>query len=337
MKVTLNWPEILDKLVVDRVLAGAVSGLEGKPDRHIETGLAHVFFYGDSVFKLYKTHNDKDHFIKGVLAPTNRRRSYIEHDFAMNKHFGQGVYKKLHGIEYKDGEIEVSDFDGNAIHVLFEMDKLDFNHNLHERLLRKKITDDELYFLGFETARLTDESVVQPPSNVSWYSQATERMKFLEQFIAWLPSDIRDTFDSKACFDAMYKHLEKHREEYEEISGQELKPDLDNHDENVFFSEGKIHVIDVVPPMSCWWYGVPVSNLTSLVVNVETLHSEEAGEKVARGYKDYHQTATLPENLYEFTRAFNYVISIAHFGSLPEKREVALMYAARCADIPNRL
>jgi len=330
MKVTLDWPEMLDKLVVERVLAGAVSGLNGEPDRHIETGLAHVFFFGDSVFKLYKTHNDKDHFIKGVLAPTSRRRSYIEHDFAMNKHFGQGVYKKLHGVEYREGEIAISDFDGNSIHVLFEMDRLDFNHNLHERLLRKEITDDELYLLGFETARLTDESVVLPPENISWYSQATARMRFLEQFVAWLPSDIRDTFDSEACFTAMRKHLETN-------SGSALKPDLDNHDENVFFSDKTIHVIDVVPPMDCWWYGVPVSNLTSLIVNVETLHSEEAGEKVAQGFKDYHETVTLPENLYEFTRAFSYVISVAHFGSVPDKREIALKYALRCSDIPSRL
>jgi hypothetical protein len=255
----------------------------------------------------------------------------------MNKHFGQGIYKKLHGVKYENGTVTVADFDGDAIHVLFEMSRLDFNHNLHERLLRKDITDDELYFLGYETARLTDESIALPPEGVSWYSQATERMRFLEQFVAWLPSDIRESFDSEACFAAMRRHLKTHKEAYEKITGSQLKPDLDNHDENVFFGDKTIHVIDVVPPMDCWWYGVPVSNLTSLVVNIETLHSDEAAEKVTEGFKDYHETVTLPENLYEFTRAFSYVISVAHFGSVEDKREVALKYAARCADIPSRL
>lgn len=338
MSITLDWPELLDKKIVQAILNGDISGnIHGAPDKHIESGLAHIFFFGDSVFKLYKTHNDKDHFIKGVLAPTNRRRAYIEHDFAMNKHFGQGVYKQLHGVRVDGETITITEFDGEAIHVLFEMDRLDFDHNLHERLLRKEITDDELFLLGFETARLTDETVVLPPADISWYSQATARMRFLEQFVDWLPEDIKESFDSPACFAAMRRHLDVHKEEYERIVGNALKPDLDNHDENVFLGKETIHIIDVVPPMDCWWFGVPESNLTSLMVNVETLLSEDAAVKIKDGYLQYHQVTEIPENLFEFTRAFSYVISVAHFGSVPEKRDIALRYAARCADIPTRL
>ncbi len=86
--LTTNWTNIYDDLIVTAFKAGRVSGaVSGQPTEVMESGLAHIFFYDDVVYKLYKTHADKDHFIKGVLAPTKRRQVFMEHDFAVNNHF----------------------------------------------------------------------------------------------------------------------------------------------------------------------------------------------------------------------------------------------------------
>ena len=339
MSLTLDWPSQLDTRIVTSFNDGTVSGLPyaSAPDRHIESGLAHIFFYGDTVYKLYKTHDDKDHFIKGVLAPTKRRTQYLEHDFAMNQHFGQGVYRERYSVRYRGGVVEVTTYDSHLPHVLYEMQRLDFSENLHERLLARGVNEQELYRLGEETARLQHNATITIPDDVTWFDQASRRVQFLRQFVAWLPEDIQTSFDAAACFNALERHLETNELEYRAISGNQLVPDLDNHDENIFFSEAGIHIIDVVPPMDCWWYGVPESNLTALMVNVETLLGEEAAQHIKAGYDDSTYTAPISENVYEFTRAFSYIISVAHFGSVPEKRDVALAYAARCADLPQRL
>jgi len=338
MSLTLNWPSQLDTLIVDCIKEGRISGLgEMLPSQHLESGLAHIFFFGDIVYKLYKTHDDKDHFIKGVLAPTTRRTEYLEHDYAMNQHFGQGVYRERYSVQYKEGVALVTPYDSHFPHVLYEMQRLDFTQNLHERLLQGAVSDSELYRVGYETARLQHETTVVIPSDVTWFDQATRRVQFLRQFIDWLPEDIKLSFDVEASFAALNRHLATHEAEYRTISGIQLVPDLDNHDENIFFGEETIHIIDVVPPMDCWWYGVPESNLTAVMVNVETLLGEAAAQQVRAGYDASEHTKAVADNVFEFTRAFSYLISVAHFGSVPEKREVALAYAARCADLPMRL
>ena len=136
------------------------------------------FFYRDTVYKLYKTHADKDHFIKGVLAPTIRRKKFVEHDFKLNQHFSRGIYKKVHSVYFNDGKVEVDDYDGNSIHVLFEMDRLDFSQNFHEQLLTGEVNEKDLYQLGYETAKTVDEYLAEVPSDINWYNIAKERMAF---------------------------------------------------------------------------------------------------------------------------------------------------------------
>jgi hypothetical protein len=90
-----------------------------------------------------------------------------------------------------------------------------------------------------------------------------------------------------------------------------------------------------LPPMSSWWFGLPHANLSNLMANVETLHSEAAAKQVKNGYLSYHEIEDLPAHSFAFTQAFAYLISIAHFGSVPEKREVALKYMERLGEIPE--
>ncbi len=339
MSLTLDWPSTLDRLIVTAFHEGRVQGLPygAVPDQHIESGLAHIFFYGDTVYKLYKTHDDKDHFIKGILAPTTRRKSYLEHDYAMNQHFGQGVYQDRFSVRYFGDVAHVGSYDGHAPHVLYAMRRLDFSQNLHERLLGGTVSDAELFRLGQETARLQHEVTVTIPDDITWFEQAQRRVHFLRQFVDWLDDDIKASFDYEACFAALDRHLHTHEAEYRSIKGNQLVPDLDNHDENIFFSEQGIHVIDVVPPMDCWWFEVPESNLTAVMVNVETLLGESAALKIKAGYDASEYSAPVAANVFEFTRAFSYIISVAHFGSIKDKQDIGLAYAARCADLPARL
>ncbi|MFW6210407.1 MAG: hypothetical protein ACOC4E_02880 [Patescibacteria group bacterium] len=155
--LTTNWTEVLDDLVCEAIIAGRVRGqLYGAPTETFASGLARIFFYGDTVYKLYKTYPNKDHFIKGVLAPTGRRINFLQHDFALNQHFSQIVYRQLHSVWYESGFVRVGEFDPAATYSLVEMSRLDFDQNLHERLLRGDITEPELEELGYETARAID-------------------------------------------------------------------------------------------------------------------------------------------------------------------------------------
>jgi len=335
MSITHNWTDILDELICEAINAGRVEGdLSGKPDEKVESGLAHIFFYGDTVYKLYKTHADKDHFIKGVLAPTTRRKTFLEHDFSLNQHFSGEVYKKMHSVSYQDGFVTVGSYDGSSIYTLIEMNRLDFDTNLHERLLRGEINPDELFVLGYEIAHAIDTCPIKAPDDVSWYDLASERVGMLRQFLDWLDPKYGELVRESGVLEVLREHLEEHRDEYILLRGEELTVNIDNHDENVFFVEGKSQFIDLLPPMGSWWYGVPYANLANVVANVEALHSNEAAEQVRLGYIDYYQGVEPPAHTYGFTKAFAYLISIAHFGSVPGKEGVAEKYLARIGDIP---
>lgn len=336
MSITHNWTDILDDLICEALNAGRVEGdLSGKPDEAVESGLAHIFFYGDTVYKLYKTYPDKDHFIKGVLAPTTRRKAFLEHDFTLNSHFSAEIYKKMHSVVYEDGFVTVGPYDGESIYSLIEMSRLDFDTNLHERLLKGSIKNDELFILGHEIARAIDTCPIAAPDDVTWHGLASGRVAMLRQFVDWLKPEYGDRIKAALVLEALEEHLERNKEEYILLSGTMLTVNVDNHDENIFFINDRPQFIDLLPPMGAWWYGVPYANLANVVANVEAIHSEEAGELVRQGYIDYYKGIEPPQHIYDFTKAFAYLISIAHFGSVPGKEDVAEQYLARLPDIPS--
>lgn len=338
MSLTTNWMETLDGLVVSAITAGAVKGaLSGPPERVIESGLAHIFFYGDTVYKLYKTHADKDHFIKGVLAPTVHRQQFITHDFKLNQHFSDDVYRQLHSVYYRNGEVTVAPFAEDSLYSLVEMSRLTFESNLHELLLRGEVTATQLYRLGQETARAIDTCPITAPEDVNWYDLASERVDFLERFVDWLPAEYGAPIRSLQIIDALRAHLATHQTEYRDISGRQLSVNLDNHDENVFFIADRPQFIDLLPPMRCWWFGVPHANLSNLMANVSALYSPEAAAEVQRGYQAYFKEAALPAHSFGFTNAFAHLISIAHFGTVPGKHEVTTRYLMHLEEIPGWL
>lgn len=336
--ITLDWTEKYDQLLFEAIAAGRVTGeLAGTPTEIGESGLAHIFFYGDTVYKLYKTHADKDHFIKGVLAPTSRRTAFVQHDFALNQHFSGEVYHTLYSVYFDQGTALVLPYDGHSIYTLAKMSRLDFDTNLHERLLSGDINTAELELLGYETARAIDTYQAAVPDEVNWYDLAKERVGFLAQFVDWLPEEFARPLQETHVIDALYDHLERHRDEYRQLKGDLLSVNIDNHDENIFFVSGKPQTIDVLPPMSCWWYGPAHANLSNIMANIETLHSTEAAHEVHKGYCAYFAIDTPPAHSFGFTHAFAYLISIAHFGSVPEKREVTLRYLERVPEIASWL
>jgi hypothetical protein len=332
--ITTNWTDVMDDLLCEAIVAGRVRGaVNGAPNETFESGLAHIFFYGDTVYKLYKTHADKDHFIKGVLAPTGRRIDFLRHDFTLNQHFSDSVYRTLHSVWYEGGFARVGEFDPTSTYAFVEMSRLDFDQNLHERLLRGDITDVELEELGYETARAVDTCPIRPPEGVSWYDLAKGRVALLRQFVAWLPEEFGRPISEARVIEALEAHLEKHRTEYLGLTGDQLTVNVDNHDENVFFVGGKPQFIDLLPPMETWWYGVPHANLSNLMANVEVLHSDAAATRLKDGYLRYFEITELPAHSFGFTHAFAYLISIAHFGSVPGKEEVARGYLKRVPEI----
>jgi hypothetical protein len=338
MSITTDWSTRYDRLVWEAICAGEVTGeLSGKPTEVIESGLAHIFFYGDTVYKLYKTHDDKDHFIKGILAPTKARAAFIQHDFSLNQHFSDTVYRTLHSLYYRQGKVVVVPFENESVYTLVEMSRLDFDKNLHELLLCGEVDAESMYLLGYETARSVATCTIKAPETASWYGLATERVSFLKQFVEWLPAEFAEPVKMCGVLEKFDNHLELHRKEYEAIRGNHLTVNIDNHDENVFFVAGKPQFIDLLPPMSSWWFGLPYANLSNLMVNVEVLHSLELAKHIEKGYFEYYSITELPKHSYGFTHAFACLISIAHFGSVPGKEVVTRRYLERLEEVKGWL
>jgi hypothetical protein len=316
---------------------GAIDHPElNEPDHHIETGLAHVFFFGDTVFKQYKIVDDHDHFIKGVLAPTERRAWFVERDFAINQHFSRGVYRAMH-TPMLDEQILLKEYTNESPHVWVEMEKLDFSKNFHEQLVEGLVTDEQLYMLGQYVAQSVENAPHDVPEGLNWYELAMKRLGFLDQFVDWMPEEKGKILKEAGCVETLRKHLETHRTAYEAITSEQLVISMDNHDENVFLREDGPVFIDVVPPMESWWYGVPWVNVANLVVNVEVLQGGEAALHIEHGFLDYYGLSSFPEPDYSFTKALAYVISAVHFGSTEGKEEIGDRYIERATKISEWL
>jgi aminoglycoside phosphotransferase family enzyme len=316
--------------IVLAIKRGAISHPElNEPDHHIETGLAHVFFFGERVFKQYKIVNDHDHFIKGVLAPTERRALFVERDFAINQHFSRRIYKAMHTPAF-DEHVTLYPYDRTSPHVFVEMEKLDFSKNLHEQLIAGVVSNEQLYQLGQYIAESVTGAPRDVPDGLNWYSLAMKRLEFLEQFIDWMPSEKGEILKQAQCVELLREHLEVHRSAYETISSEQLVISMDNHDENVFLRDDGPVFIDVVPPMESWWYGVPWINVANLVVNVSVLQGAASAAYLEQGYLEYLGLTSFPEPEYTFTKALAYLISAVHFGSTEGKEEIGDKYIEVC-------
>lgn len=327
--LTYDWPTRLDAEIVTALKSGRVSGVvSAVPDHHIETGLAHIFFFGDRVFKLYKTHNDHTHFIKGVFAPTRDRIDFLDRDHALNTHFSRGIYQGRHTLRWDETGVCIEpllESDTPNIHLFVEMVRLDFEYNVHELLLAAQVTKDMSYQLGWQTAELVATYEQAVPSDISWYELAIARLGFLEKFIDWLPAKLSSMVIERGYIRRLTSHLERHRDMYQSMTSEYLTVTLDNHDENLFYYDDTLRVIDVLPPMSSWWYGPDYINLANVMTNVSVLASPKLASAVYDGYVAY--TGTLPPTQsFQCALAMAHVISIAHFGSVPEKYELALQY-----------
>ncbi len=327
--VTHDWPTRLDEYIATALKNGQSIGLvDAVPDHHIETGLAHVFFFGERVFKLYKTYDDHTHFIKGVFAPTRERQHFLARDHALNTHFSRGIYRDQHSVSWADPQVLIVpsvEAANSFIHSLIEMERLDFAHNVHELLLKEQVTDEMSYQLGWQTAELVSSYQEVLPDGLSWYELAIARLGFLEQFIAWLPEDLSVVVARRGYVHQLAAHVERHRTVYRALTSEHLTVTLDNHDENLFYTDGMLRVIDVLPPMSSWWYGPAYVNLANVMTNVGVMASQPAARAVYDGYTKYLGEVP-PTQPFQFALALAHVISIAHFGSVPEKRDIALRY-----------
>ncbi len=322
-----------EEQIISAIKRGAINHPElNEPDHHIETGLAHIFFFGERVFKQYKIVNDHDHFIKGVLAPTERRFAFIERDFAMNQHFSRGVYRSMYTPRLKEA-LSIETYTKDTPHVWVEMEKLDFSKNFHEQLIEGSVTNEQLYELGQYIAVSVETGPGDIPSGLNWYELATKRLGFLEQFVDWMPEEKGKILKAASCIDILRKHLQAHKTSYEAVTSEQLVISMDNHDENIFLREDGPVFIDVVPPMESWWYGVPWVNVANVVVNVEVLCNGKSAAQVERGFLDHYGLISFPEPDYTFTKALAYVISAIHFGSTEGKEEIGDKYIAEAIRI----
>ncbi|MEK7080602.1 MAG: hypothetical protein AAB925_02090, partial [Patescibacteria group bacterium] len=102
---------------------------ERSPDKIIETIISKIFFYGDTVLKVYKY----EKFFFGDFSSFQFRKDFYTEDFSQNQLMAPEVYLALHEVK-KNGE---EDF-------FIEMKKFNDNNNLTNLLLQKRIGKNHL-------------------------------------------------------------------------------------------------------------------------------------------------------------------------------------------------
>lgn len=238
-----------------------IEGLKD-PDRVVETVISKIFFYKDRVFKVYKY----DKFFFGDFSSFDFRKDFYEEDFYWNNVMAPDVYLHLRPVKMNG----IEDY-------YIEMRKFDDNNSLTNLLIKNQIQEDDLLKISKEMElrinELTDNKKEKLlhilKSNPDIFTDGFESDRNL---LYTIPS-----FISKEKTDKIIDFIKAYgsHEYFKNYNHNNLRASIDNHADNIVILDGKVELIDILPPKESWRIGDPNFLTSRLFTDVAVLNSED--------------------------------------------------------------
>jgi len=275
-------------------------------DKIIETLLSKVFFFGNTVCKIYKW---KKAFY-GDLSDINFRKEFISEDFFWNNIMSSDIYIKLLSLKYNSGQWEESSIE-NADDLCIVMNRLKSEETLTDFADSKKITPDIL-------EKLT-KTIINKQRKITEFRK--------KELSSLLNQNLKD-IEKEAIKDLRswgYMAKEKLPKEKTDYVAEKLLPILDsseyydwqkkaqksacidgNGDNVIITQSGEILFIDILPPKFNWRVEDEVLNLARAAADTSALTGNTSYADVL--YKSYKKLTGLEvpsvvRNLYEIRGA----------------------------------
>lgn len=247
----------------------------GMPDRIIETVLSKLFFFGDTVIKVYKPRNAE------AKDPNHRRRFYHD-DFTWNNIAAPHVYRKLHGFDYEHKPVHPD----NAHDWAIEMKNIDTTSNL-TRLLPTGAIDHaimsaitEAMIENLENLTREKRESLRHVFNRDYIDLRMQSLRDLDEWLLELRGDISDEVRGAAITRLTDTVL--HDPYFKKFTTDDYRVAKDTNSDNILWLGGKASFIDIMPPNEHWRVNDPHFALIRTAVDAEVLGNESLPTSVHR-------------------------------------------------------
>ncbi len=240
------------------------------PDKIIETLLSKIFFFGDTVCKIYKWQSA----FYGDLSDANFRKQFVAEDFFWNNIMSPDIYKKLLPLKYDNGEWKESLIE-NADDLCIVMNKLKNEETLTDFIESGRMNSD--------VARNFVSAIVQKQRDITDF-----RRKELSALLAKNLDDIeRQEIEDLRSWAYMAKDkLPKEKTDYvvskllsildlPEYNDWREKAHksacIDGNGDNIIIALDKILFIDILPPKFNWRVKDEALNISRIAADISAL------------------------------------------------------------------
>lgn len=262
----------------------AVSGISGVSDKVIETLISKLFFFGDKVYKVYKW--NKAFF--GDFSSLAFRKEFYEEDFFWNNAMAPHIYLDLKPVKFDGHSFVETDID-DAEDLYIVMNKIDEKDNLTKKLIGKDISAEDLRVITREMTaeldKLTKEKIDTLKDVIGMGLFALEK-QIVEELRAWCY--MADPLYTKEKTDKVLEVLLRAITDDEYLKNfkkSDLSLAIDNHSDNILFSNGKLGFLDIFPPRDIWRIVDPFYNICRLATDVAVLQGRDLANEMYDEYK----------------------------------------------------
>lgn len=242
----------LQKPLIKLMKSGAFPGEKGVP-KHIETVISNVFLFDTKAYKFYK--NDSELFNIGFrdISVKKERFSFTEKDFEWNNGVSPSIYTKLVGVKVLNGAIQIASSQNDAEELLIEMNRVDTENVLFEKLIRKDITKEHCFEIGVLLAKKL--KVFQKNiSGHTFYTLFGNRIEDLRQWITSIPECIQEE-EVHTYLNFLDNFKKNNLNYFQNELTNEVTTDGDFHSLNCVYTEGALDLMDTYAPKDEWRMG----------------------------------------------------------------------------------
>jgi aminoglycoside phosphotransferase family enzyme len=273
---------------------GKVLGINGKPDRVIETLISKLYFFGDDVYKVYKY--NKAFF--GDFSDDRFRHEFYHNDFTWNNTMAPDIYLKLGYMKKnKDTFIEATHDTSEDYYIL--MKKIDDSQTLFNLIRKNNFKKEDLELITSEmfdrTEKLTEikRTDTQDLFDMSYVDLDLQNLESTREWLYMTPDFIpKDEADSIINniknFVATYPYFMK-------FDKKGYLASIDNHGGNILFTNGKVNFIDSMPPMRIWRIQSDAYSISRPATDLEVLAGKEYADVMFEKFEEIRNTKLDPK------------------------------------------
>lgn len=283
--------------ILDLMREGKLDILKRKPDREVESVIAHIFFVDDDVYKIYKPE----------MISHTETKSFYEDDFNWNKSTAPDYFDELIEVEV-EGEkyfvIKMKKYDESKILFdnLRDIKDWEFIKEIINSICDKKEELSERF-----KADLEDVCQMTLKENETYN---------VEGLLGWIShTDVYTKEEQKVISE---KFFEKLKEEYfDTYKTEDYVVAMDSHTGNVLLEDKKVCFVDIMPPRREWRIKSRPAVLSRPIVDFKVLSGIDDEELMWEVYENRYEK--LPQEVKDYYMLFAAVMQTVYLNDFGKK------------------